>query len=484
MIGTSMGAPKPPPKTVGPLVLEELAHAVDERFGLKLGLNFRSNLARVARSLVQNKKADDLPEVIYRLKTGSDDDEVVKRMRNAASVQETYFFRAPDQLNAIVRTARSLLQGSHVLSGQRPLRVWCAACATGEEPYSLAYLFRKAFPELELKVVATDMNDAALERGRQATYSKMSFRGTVPENYKDLFAKRGDSWSVVSEFRRLVTFTRLNLVKDAFPAMLKDIFNFDVISCRNVLIYLDTAHVPEVMRKLSRAASPTAVLAVTPAESSAAEFAVNFSHVTHGIFTRSHSQKTAPARRAAPVQAERSRPSTGSGRTEAGPARTEISPERPPPPSRRPKPSSPADGQAKAPPPMDAKHPDAIVVKVREAAEQQGMEAAVKLLETAAAEAPDSPWVYLARGQILLDAGDLAGAVRSFKGALFLDRTLAAAELGMAQALVLGGHGAQAEPHFRRVLNLLVSADEADLVSGLNLSVRETRRLAELPGAR
>jgi chemotaxis methyl-accepting protein methylase len=372
--------------------------------------------------------------VARRLERASDQDPLVGHMLQAASVRETWFFRGHAQLDALVKRLGSR---SHV-------RVWSAACATGEEAYSVAALFRRALPHARLHVLGTDMNGAALEVARVGRYGRRSFREVGVDALNDVVVARGELFEVRDEVRRCVELRRFNLVTDPVAPQPP----FDVVLCRNVLIYFRAETLPSVMAKLARSLAPGGVLALTPAEHGAGALLSGFRSLGRALFVR------------------------------------EERPVRAPPP---PKPDRPVPQGTVAPPPARSSHPkpDALAL-ARQAADHSRYDEALVLLERAEADDDDRPEVYLLWSSVLLALGDAKRAATQARRALFLEKDLAAAELALAQALVRAGQGTKAQPHFKRALKLLEPLADGAAVKGLTDTARAVRAfcVTALEGAR
>ena len=154
---------------------------------------------------------------------------------------ESYFWRDRGQF-ALLR--RAILPQ---LARRRPreLRVWSAGCSSGEEAYSLAMLCHELFPDNRprVRIIGTDLNESALERARRGCYGQWSFRGVEPELRARYFAREGELWRVNDELRALVSFAQFNLC--APPT--RTLRDFDLILCRNVLIYLAPAAIEQIV---------------------------------------------------------------------------------------------------------------------------------------------------------------------------------------------------------------------------------------------
>jgi len=166
-------------------------------------------------------------------------------------VGETHFYRARPHFDALVDVVFPELLARRAL--QRSLRIWSAGCSTGEEPYTLAMTLHEAarrqgvdLAEWRVEILATDIDERALDVARRAEYGRYSFRGVTPgERHAGFDAIDEATWRVKPQFRRAVKFQRLNLV-DAWESVTRAP-DFDLIACRNVTIYFT----PEATRRLA-----------------------------------------------------------------------------------------------------------------------------------------------------------------------------------------------------------------------------------------
>ena len=148
---------------------------------------------------------------------------------------ETYFFREPAQLECFVKEIVPTLEEANARS--RSLRLWSAGCASGEEPYTLSMLSRDAFAGWSLDILGTDLSKKALAVARHAEYGPAGLRATTPAQRARFFEPTEQGrLRVTAEYRAPVRFGQLNLLDVAGAAVLP---HFDVIFCRNVLIYFD-----------------------------------------------------------------------------------------------------------------------------------------------------------------------------------------------------------------------------------------------------
>lgn len=180
----------------------------------------------------------------------------------AMTVNETFFFR--DQGPFEVFEKKLLPALSQQVKG-RPLRIWSAACSTGQEPYSLAMMIEQnktLYPDLSYHIIATDINNRVLARARQGIYSDLEVHRGLPDVYRDkYFTRDGSAWRVTDNVKKNIVFRPLNLRGECDLDGL-----FDFVLLRNVLIYFDAKTKEDILLRVSRKMHPHALLLLGAAE--------------------------------------------------------------------------------------------------------------------------------------------------------------------------------------------------------------------------
>jgi len=197
------------------------------------------------------------------------DEEERRTMLDAITTNETHFFREPGHFDFL---SQNVFPRWHqeADAGKRPtqIRIWSAGCSSGEEPYSLAMLLLKHFPveRWHLEVLATDISARVLEKAREAIYPIEKMKHIPQEYLRAYMLKgRGDNKGVMKaspELLRVVRFARVNLHADSYPIQ----GFFDLILCRNVLIYFDQKSKEKVISGIVRHLSPSGLLFVGHSE--------------------------------------------------------------------------------------------------------------------------------------------------------------------------------------------------------------------------
>jgi chemotaxis protein methyltransferase CheR len=220
------------------------------------------------------------------------------------TIGETYFFREKRSLEILQERIVPELIRAHASRG-RPIRIWSAGCATGEEPYSIAIVLSKLMAGLkhgEVEILATDINTRSLHKAFQGVYSSWSFRGTPPWVRRTCFEiAANDHAAINSNLKKMVRFAPLNLTDDDYAPLSNCTGSVDVIFCRNVLMYFTPMGMRKVIRQLYRYLAADGWLIVSATEMCPelfSEFAtVNLGDVT--LYRKSTARL--PAARALPV---------------------------------------------------------------------------------------------------------------------------------------------------------------------------------------
>ncbi len=185
--------------------------------------------------MASQKGFESIAALVEHLKSIPFDDlhlQVIEALVN----NETSFFR--DRYPFAALQAAVLPELIDLRSSTRCINIWCAACSTGQEPYSIAILIRDVFPELStwnVRLIASDFSKKALDRACKGQYTNLEInRGLTPALRDRYFRSVGQSWQVVDEIRQMVEFRQLNLIESwtSLPQL-------DIVFLRNVLIYFD-----------------------------------------------------------------------------------------------------------------------------------------------------------------------------------------------------------------------------------------------------
>jgi chemotaxis protein methyltransferase CheR len=331
----------------------------------------------------------------------------VARLIDEVTVGETFFLRDRRQLETIDwgRALESAEGGT--------IRVWSAACSTGEEPYSLALLAAEALPAAPppVRILATDISDVALAAARLGRYRPRAVQEVEPELRNRYFHEDGREFVVDDLLRGCVSLARHNLVRDPVPPLGETAF--DLIVCRNVLIYFDSETVDRVVSALERALRPDGILILGATDALCR--------------TGTRLGQLAATRELDPAHRRK----------------------------REPRPREAA--AATAEPVRSAAERVAAALLAADAGRLgEG------LAEATAATAADplNPDAYFVRGLLELDSGRADEAIASLRRALYVDPTFGLAAFKLARAYEATGNRAAARRSYEQALRTLVPGDE------------------------
>lgn len=320
---------------------------IDKELTARIGLHFaperwselQSGLDRACREL----GFASLEQGVQQLLAHGLSQPQIEAIASHLTIGETYFFRDARSFEVLrEHILRPLIQARH--GKEQHLRIWSAACSTGEEPYSLAMVLHEMIPRLQdwrITLLATDINLPALDKARRGIYRDWSFRA-APAHLKERFFNSldGGQYEVIEPVRRLVKFAYLNLAEDIFPSLLNDTNAMDVILCRNVLMYFAPAQAQTVVHNLYRCLIDEGCLLTSANEGPSVRYTDFHTLNFPGVIVYQRSARGLPIRATKPV------PPVAPKR----PATTPASPSRP-----APTPPSPAA----SPPPLQSATPPA-----------------------------------------------------------------------------------------------------------------------------
>jgi chemotaxis protein methyltransferase CheR len=255
--------PGPPTLELSTAVFKILGDLIHERTGLHYDAGKRELVAEKLSPLAVTRGFSSFLDYYYLLKYGPDADKEWPSVINALSVQETYFWREMGQVHALVD---HLLPRFVAAAPYQRVRIWCAACATGEEPLSIAIALAEAgwLDRADIQIYASDASSAALARARQNRYRDRSFR-TLPEPLRrKYFTCEAGSWQVNSDIFSRVTWSQANLIE---PAEIAQLVQTPFLFCRNVFIYFAEETISRTLRLFSQGMVRPGYLFVGAAES-------------------------------------------------------------------------------------------------------------------------------------------------------------------------------------------------------------------------
>lgn len=240
---------------------DQFRHFLEDACGISLGDNKQYLVTNRMRRLMDEHKIGTFGELVRALKQGLNrklKDEVI----DAMTTNETFWFRDIYPYDHLKNTLfPQLMSGNNKMYG--PIRIWSAACSSGQEPYSIS-IMAEEFKQKnmgsmarQVQIVATDLSSTVLEQARKGEYDKLSVtRGLSNERLEKFFDKTNEgNWKVKSILRDRIEFRPINLM-DSYSSLGK----FDIVFCRNVLIYFNAELKRQILQKIHTSLKPQGIL--------------------------------------------------------------------------------------------------------------------------------------------------------------------------------------------------------------------------------
>lgn len=223
-----------------------------KKTGIDLSLYKEKQMKRRIGSLAKRNNFNSFQEYYYAM---SQNERLFNEFINYITINVSEFYRNPGQWDVLEKEIIP-----HLMSSKKNLKIWSAACSTGEEPYSMVMLLTRFLPLDHIKVFATDIDRGAIEKAKLGLYKEKSLEN-LPEDFKKrYFVKDGNFYRISDDVKKRVEFGYLNLLSDKFPD------NCDLILCRNVLIYFTEEAKDSVYRKFYHSLNRNGVLFVGSTE--------------------------------------------------------------------------------------------------------------------------------------------------------------------------------------------------------------------------
>ncbi len=244
---------------------------------------FNKFLVKTCGILLPTKKKTSLEKKIYRRLTSlnlktfeeyysylySHDEKGVEtnKLINAIVTRETYFFRNPSQLSIFNEWMLPHLASRYDVLNRKRLRIWSAACSTGEEPYTISVIMQEnrfLFPSFTIDILGSDISDKAIKKAREGIYTKNSLRHMPTNLQLKYFETLEGKFNSLPILRKDITFRIINLLNQK---TVNQIRNVDIIFCRNVLIYFPDHVKKVIVENLYKCLSPGGFLIIGHSES-------------------------------------------------------------------------------------------------------------------------------------------------------------------------------------------------------------------------
>ena len=245
-----------------PVDYEYLRKFLKERSGLDLSADKQYLVESRLLPLARKASLPGIPDLVLKIRNG--DGRLATDVVEAMTTNETFFYRDKIPFDHLRET---ILPGLiKARAARKSLRIWSAASSTGQEPYSIAMCIKEmgaALAGWRIEIVATDLSQAVLEKSKAGIYSQFEVQRGLPiQHLMKYFTQTGELWQLNADIRAMVQFRQLNLLQD-----FSHLGTFDVIFCRNVLIYFDQDTKAVIFERMAKVLEVDGTLLLGAAES-------------------------------------------------------------------------------------------------------------------------------------------------------------------------------------------------------------------------
>ncbi len=237
---------------------QKFCELLEQRSGILLGADKRYLVETRLGRVLRDQHIDSINVLMERLLNGREP-ALTKAVIEAMTTNETLWFRDEYPFTAL----RDVFFPEAVAQKKRNLRIWSAACSSGQEPYSISMLVSEVKPPFTVEIIGTDLSSRVLEQAKSGIFDDLSLgRGLSAARKHQFFDRVPQGWQVNSEVRRRVRFQVANLLEP--PVGLG---RFDLVFCRNVLIYFSRETKAHIIEQIANTLQPNGVLILGASES-------------------------------------------------------------------------------------------------------------------------------------------------------------------------------------------------------------------------
>ncbi|MEW6194593.1 MAG: CheR family methyltransferase [Bacteroidota bacterium] len=270
--------------------LSLLSNVIASRLGLFFPKERWVDLVRNLENAFKQFKVGSPNEIITSLIKNSLTQKQLDILAGCLTIGETYFFRDQKFFERLEEYILPEIINSRK-NNDKCVRIWCAGCSTGEEPYSVSILLHKLLPDIsewKIMLLATDINIDSLKKMETGIYNEWSFRNVEPVIKQKYFSKTPDNrFKIHDKIKRIVTTKYLNLAEDCYPSLVNNTNAMDIIICRNVLMYFSPDNSKNVVSNFYKSLVDNGWLVVSPSETSQTLFKqYKVIHLPDAIFYR------------------------------------------------------------------------------------------------------------------------------------------------------------------------------------------------------
>lgn len=439
---------------IPPLLLARLNWFVETIIGLHFPPPRLGDLERGIRLAAGELGFDTVESCIEWLLSSSLSNSQIATLASHLTVGETYFFRDRRVFEILEKQVLPEIIESR-RGREQNLRIWSAACSTGEEPYSLAILLSRVIPDLRnwnISILATDIAPLSLKKATEGMYREWSFRD-APHWVKDgYFTKVNQQFEIAPPVKRMVRFSCLNLAEDPYPAIINATNAMDIIFCRNALMYFSRNRANLVIRNLSRCLVDGGWLVVSPVDIPGTDF--------QSILQPVRFPGAILYKKEAKPENKRTNPATRhekSTKTEKNPAPAATGKHRQAEPVRVREPDPPSPDHTAT----DLENP---ANQARLMADRGKHADALALCEEAIKCAKLNPANYYLHASILQEMGRVGDAAAALQRALYIDQDFIIAHFALGHLLQSQGKYNEAGKHLEKAYSLLKLCEPGDSI--------------------
>lgn len=230
----------------------QFIEGIKRKTGIDLSLYKEAQMKRRLTSLYEKKGYKSFTEFLYALEK---DRNLMNEFLDRMTINVSEFYRNGKRWEVLKNKIFPIL-----LQSNKRLKIWSAACSTGEEPYSIAMVLSHHVPLSQVQILATDIDENVLQKAKLALYPERSIQEVPQDVLNRYFKKEGQYFLVKDDIKKTVTFKKHNLLNDPYES------NFDLIVCRNVMIYFTEEAKDQIYKKFSDSLRPGGVLFVGSTE--------------------------------------------------------------------------------------------------------------------------------------------------------------------------------------------------------------------------
>lgn len=225
---------------------------IKNKTGIDLSLYKEAQMKRRLTSLYEKRGYRNFSDYYLAI---HNDQQLLEEFLDRMTINVSEFYRNSQRWDVLEKKIFPML-----LSNNKKLKIWSAACSTGEEPYSLAMVLSSHVPLRDISILATDLDVGVLERAKVGLYSERSLKEVPKKVLDQYFVNEGQHYQVKDEIKKTVQFQQQNLLNDKYGA------DYDLIVCRNVMIYFTEEAKDQIYTNFSKALRPGGILFVGSTE--------------------------------------------------------------------------------------------------------------------------------------------------------------------------------------------------------------------------